>query len=298
MIRFGIDLGGTKTELAALDPGGSIVLRRRIATPAGDYGQALESLARLVADAERELGVSATVGLGHPGAIDPSTGCLHNAFATVFNDRPFAADLARILARETRLENDANCFALSEALDGAGAGCRVVFGAILGTGAGAGIVVEGRLLRGAKGLAGEWGHNPLPWMKPDEYPGPECACGRRGCIERFISGPALAEDFERATGRRLLPAEIASAAQAEDPECRDCLDRHADRVGRALASAINLLDPDVIVLGGGLSRLERLAADLPRRVAPHTYGGHCPPIRQAAHGDSSGVRGAAMLWPA
>ena len=298
MTRFGIDLGGTKTELAALDARGAIVLRRRIATPAGDYGEALASLARLVTDAERELALSATVGIGHPGAVDPATGFLHNAFATVFNDRPFATDLARVLSREIRFENDANCFALSEALDGAGAGCGVVFGVILGTGAGAGIVVAGRLQRGAHGLAGEWGHNPLPWMKPDEYPGPACACGRLGCIERFIAGPALAEDFERATGRRLLPAEIASAAQAEDPECRDCLDRHADRVGRALASAINLLDPDVIVLGGGLSRLERLAADLPRRVAPHTYGGHCPPIRQAAHGDSSGVRGAAMLWPA
>ena len=297
MIRFGIDLGGTKTEIAAFDRDMGELLRRRIATPDGEYEGAVRQLAALVTDAERELGRSGRVGLGHPGAVEPASGLLRNAFATVFNDRTFKADLSRVLLREVRFENDANCFALSEAVDGAGAGHRVVFGAILGTGAGSGIVVEGRLLRGAHGLAGEWGHNPLPWMAPDEFPGPRCYCGRDGCIERFVCGPALAEDHARAAGKRLDPAMIVAAALAGDAACRASLERHEHRLARALAHVVNLVDPDVIVLGGGLSHFEHLYASLPARVAAITYAKASPPIVRARHGDASGVRGAAMLWP-
>ncbi len=298
MIRIGLDLGGTKTEIAALDRDGAELLRRRVPTPSGDYAGSVQALASLVTDAERELGRQASVGLGHPGAVDPATGLLRNAFATVFNDRPLGADLGRALAREVRLENDANCFALSEAADGAGAGHRVVFGAILGTGAGSGIVVEGRLLRGAHGLAGEWGHNPLPWIRADELPGPRCYCGHDGCIERFVSGPALAADHERATGACLDPAAIVAAAAKGDAACRASLERHEERLARALAHVVNLVDPDVIVLGGGLSHFGHLYENLPARIAAITYAKASPPIVRARHGDASGVRGAAMLWPA
>jgi fructokinase len=298
MIRIGIDLGGTKTEVAAFDERGAELLRRRIPTPAGNYEDAVRSLAQLVTDAERELGRTGVVGIGHPGAIDPASGQLRNAYATVFNDRPFRADMSRALLRELRFENDANCFALAEAIDGAGAGYGVVFGAILGTGAGAGIVVDGRLIRGAHALAGEWGHNPLPWMRAEEFPGPRCYCGRDGCIERFVSGPALAEDHARATGQRLTPAEIAAGAQAGDAACHASLRCHEHRLGRALAHAVNLLDPDVIVLGGGLSQLDHLYANLPGQIAQATYArGFATPVLRAVHGDAGGVRGAAMLWP-
>jgi len=298
LIRIGLDLGGTKTEIAALDRDGTELLRHRVPTPAGEYEDSVRALAELVTEAERELGRAARVGLGHPGAIDPATGLLRNAFATVFNDRPFKADLSRALLREVRFENDANCFALSEATDGAGAGRGVVFGAILGTGAGAGIVVEGRLLRGAHALAGEWGHNPLPWMRAEEFPGPRCYCGRDGCIERFVSGPALAADHERVAGGRLDPAGIVAAAGQGDASCRASLERHEDRLARALAHVVNLVDPDVIVLGGGLSHFAHLYENLPARIAAATYAKASPPVARARHGDASGVRGAAMLWPA
>lgn len=298
MIRIGLDLGGTKTEIAALDRDGSELLPRRVPTPADRYEDAVRSLAALVTQAEGELGREARVGLGHPGAVEPATGLLRNAFATVFNDRPLGADLGRALAREVRLENDANCFALSEASDGAGAGHRVVFGAILGTGAGSGIVIEGRLVRGAHGLAGEWGHNPLPWIRAEELPGPRCYCGNDGCIERFVSGPALAADHERATGLRLDPAAILAAAAKGDAACRASLERHEERLARALAHVVNLVDPDVIVLGGGLSNFGHLYENLPARIAAIAYAKASPPIVRARHGDASGVRGAAMLWPA
>ncbi|MBL0143192.1 MAG: ROK family protein [Betaproteobacteria bacterium] len=297
MIRIGLDLGGTKTEIAALDRDGTELLRRRVPTPAGAYEESVRTLAGLVTDAERELGRPARVGLGHPGAVDPATGLLRNAYATVFNARALQADLSRALAREVRFENDANCFALSEATDGAGSGARVVFGAILGTGAGSGIVIEGHLLRGAHGLAGEWGHNPLPWIRADELPGPRCYCGRDGCIERFVSGPALAADHERATGMRLDPAAIMAAANSGDAACRASLERHEDRVARALAHVVNLVDPDVVVLGGGLSHFAHLYENLPTRIAAIAYAKASPPILRARHGDASGVRGAAMLWP-
>lgn len=297
MMRIGIDLGGTKAELAAFGPDGTERLRRRIATPSGEYGEALRGLARLVTDAELELGVTARVGIGHPGATEPGSGLLRNAYATAFNEHPFRADLSRILAREVRTENDANCFALSEAIDGAAAGQGVVYGVILGTGAGSGIVVDGRLLRGAHALAGEWGHNPLPWMTASEFPGPRCACGREGCIERFVSGPALAQDHASATGQHLEPAAIAAAALAGDGTCEASLARYEHRLGRALAHVVNLIDPDVIVLGGGVSRIDRLYANLPRRIAEFTYAkSFAAPVVRAVHGDASGVRGAAMLW--
>ncbi len=297
MIRFGIDLGGTKTEIVAFGPGLAERLRLRIPTPAGEYAAAVRELAALVSRAERELGESGPVGLGHPGAIDPATGVLHNAFATAFNDRPFAADLARALGREVRLENDANCLALSEARDGAGAGFGTVFAAILGTGAGAGIVIDGRLLRGRHALAGEWGHNPLPWMTREEHPGPRCYCGREGCIERFVSGTALAADHARVTGETRDAADIAAAAQAGDAACRATLARHADRLARALAHVVNLVDPDVVVVGGGLSRVGSLYEGLEARIAGYAYARASPPVVPARHGDASGVRGAAMLWP-
>ena len=297
MIRIGIDLGGTKAEIAAFDAAaGSCCAgarpRRRATTKA-----ALRALAGLVTEAERDLGETASVGVGHPGVVEPATGVLRNAFATAFNDRPFKADLSRLLARDVRFENDANCFALSEAIDGAGAGFGVVFGTILGTGAGGGIVIGGRLLRGSHGLAGEWGHNPLPWMTPDEYPGLRCNCGRLGCLERFVSGPGMADDHERVNGKRLEPAAIAAAAAAGDASCAATLRRHEDRLGRALAHVVNLLDPDVIVLGGGLSQLEHLYESVPAAIAAHAYAGASPPVVRAVHGDASGVRGAAMLWP-
>jgi len=298
LIRIGLDLGGTKTEIAAIDRDGTELLRHRVPTPTGEYEASVRALATLVTDAERELGRGAHVGLGHPGALDAATGVLRNAFATVFNERPLKADLSRLLLREVRFENDANCFALSEATDGAASGQRVVFGAILGTGAGSGLVIGGQLLRGAHGLAGEWGHNPLPWIRADELPGPRCYCGRDGCIERFVSGPALTADHERATGTRLDPAAIVAAAAKGDGACRASLERHEDRLARALAHVVNLVDPDVIVLGGGLSHFAHLYANLPARIAAITYAKASPPIVRARHGDASGVRGAAMLWPA
>ncbi len=298
MIRIGLDLGGTKTEIAALDRDGTELLRHRVPTPTGGYEDSVRALARLVTDAEREVARTARVGLGHPGAVEAATGLLRNAYATVFNDRPLKADLSRVLLREVRLANDANCFALSEARDGAGAGHRVVFGAILGTGAGSGIVIGGTLLEGAHGLAGEWGHNPLPWIRAEELPGPRCYCGRDGCIERFVSGPALSADHERVTGARLDPAALLAGANAGDAACRASLERHEDRLARALAHVVNLVDPDVIVLGGGLSHFDHLYANLPARIAAITYAKASPPIVRARHGDASGVRGAAMLWPA
>lgn len=299
MLRIGLDIGGTKTELIALDADGSKRLGRRVATPHKDYESGLAGLAALVHDAERELGTTATVGIGLPGAISPRSGLVTNAYSTPFNGKPLQRDLERLLARELRFENDANCFALSEATDGAARGYRVVFGAILGTGAGGGIVVDGRILGGANGGAAEWGHNPLPWMTPEEYPGPRCYCGRNGCIEFFVSGPALAADHERATGMPLAPAEIAARAATGDPACASSLARLENRLARALAHVINLLDPDVIVLGGGLSNIDRLYAAVPELWGAHLYAASVETrLLRAAHGDASGVRGAARLWDA
>jgi len=297
VLRIGLDIGGTKTELVAIDPAGHERLRRRSGTPHGSYEDALESLAQLVRRAERELGAEARVGIGLPGLVSPHTSLVCNSFATPYNGKPLKADLERLLAREVRIENDANCFALSEARDGAGRGAHCVFGIVLGTGAGAGIVVGGQLLSGLNASAGEWGHNPLPWMTAEEFPGPRCTCGRLGCIEQFVSGTALSADHERATGKALKPPQIADGAERGDPECEASLARLEQRLARALAHVINLLDPDVIVVGGGLSSLDRIYSSVPRLWNGFAYAAE-PRTRlvPAAHGGASGVRGAAMLW--
>ena len=277
-MRLGVDLGGTKIEIAVLDEQGHAAVRRRTATPHGTYEQALETLAGLIVEAEREAGARCSIGIGMPGALSPKSGLVMNAYNTPFNGRPLKRDLEARLARELRFANDGNCFALSEAADGAARGARVVFGAILGTGAGGGIVVDGHILEGRNAIGGEWGHNPLPWMTREEHPGPACYCGRAGCIEQFVAGPALARD----------QAELGEAA---------AMARYWDRLARALSHVVNLLDPDVIVIGGGLSSLERLYASVPRLLPRYVYSNDVDtPVVHAAHGDASGVRGAAMLW--
>jgi len=302
-LRIGVDLGGTKIEAVVLDPDGRTLWRERVATPAGDYDATLASVASLVANAEASVGSGPRpVGVGTPGS-QTADGSIKNANSTCLNGRPLAADLARLLDRPVRIANDANCLALSEAADGAGAGHPVVFAAILGTGVGAGIVVDGRALTGPNGLAGEWGHNPLPWADADDGPAPACYCGRRGCIETWLSGPGLAHDHTRCTGVVLSAREIGERAQDGDPACERTLQRYESRLARSLAQVINLLDPDVIVLGGGLSLLSRLYDKVPRLWGQHVFsaGSATPPrtaLRASVHGDSSGVRGAAWLWPA
>ncbi len=298
MLRLGVDLGGTKTAITVLDADRSERFTRRAATPAGAYETAVAELAEMILAAERATGSPCSVGVGMPGVVSARTGIVRNAFNTALNDRPLRADLERLLAREVRIANDANCFALSEATDGAACGAHVVFGAILGTGAGGGIVVGERVLEGRNRIGGEWGHNPLPWMAPDEYPGPRCTCGRLGCIEQFISGPALERDHATETGRTLEPAAIAGEAARGNTGCEAALRRYEDRLARALAHVINLLDPDVIVLGGGLSNLDRLYSSLPGLLPRYAYSSTVEtPVVRAAHGDASGMRGAAMLWP-
>ncbi len=294
--RIGVDLGGTKIEVIALD-GSRELLRRRVATPAGDYAAILEAVAALVSGAERELGASASVGVATPGALSPATGLLRNSNSTCLNGKPLKQDLERRLGREIRIANDANCFALSEAADGAGAGARVVFGVILGTGVGGGVIVNGHPLHGVNAVAGEWGHNPLPWPDHEERLGPPCYCGRAGCIETFLSGPGLARDLERRSGELLDPPQIVERAAAGDAACEAALQRYEARLAKSLATVINLLDPDVIVLGGGLSNLERLYARVPalwgRWVFSDVVGTR---LLRNRHGDSGGVRGAAWLW--
>lgn len=296
--RIGIDLGGTKIEAAAIDPEGRIQLRRRISTPAGDYDGTIAALAGLVGAIESEIGACASVGIGIPGTLVADTGLVKNANSTWLNQRPLGRDVEAALGRPVRFANDANCFALSEAIDGAASGCATVFGVILGTGVGGGIVIGGRLLVGANAIAGEWGHNPLPAPRPDEWPGPPCYCGRSGCIETFLSGPGLAADHRRHAGHDLAGPQIAAGAKAGDPECRASLDRYAGRLARALASVINLIDPDAIVLGGGLSAFSLLYDEVPRRWGPHIFSDKIVTrLLPPRHGDSSGVRGAAWLWP-
>ncbi len=296
-IRFGIDLGGTKIELAALDAAGALRHRMRVPTPAGDYAATVEAIGALVDAAERALGARGSVGVATPGAISLATGRIKNANSTCLNGRALREDLERRLARPVRLANDANCFALSEARDGAGRGAVVVFGVILGTGVGGGIVAHGRIVEGANAIAGEWGHNPLPLPGPDDHPLPLCYCGRRGCVETYLSGPALSDDHARASGERMGADEIARRAHAGDGACEATLARYEERLARALATVINVLDPEVIVLGGGLSRIARLYANVPRLWGAYVFSDEVrtrlvPP----AHGDSSGVRGAAWLW--
>lgn len=292
-LRLGIDLGGTKIEIIALADDGRELLRQRIATPQGDYAATLAAVAGLVGAAENALGRPGTVGIGIPGTESLASGLIKNANSTCLIGQPLRQDLQDLLGREVRLANDANCFALSEAVDGSGRGAETVFGVILGTGVGGGIVVHGRGLTGANAIAGEWGHNPLP----DGDTPPDCYCGRRGCVETWLSGPALARDHHAHSGQRLDAVTIETRATAGDAACEASLRRYEARLGRALASVINILDPQVIVLGGGLSKMPRLYRNLPDCWAPHVFSDVCyTRILPPTHGDSSGVRGAAWLW--
>jgi fructokinase len=292
-MRIGIDLGGSKIEGIFLGNQGQTLARRRVATPAGSYADTLSAIRDLVAILEAEAGVRGTVGIGMPGAISPKTGLVKNANSTWLNDRPLDRDLAAMLGRPVRLANDADCFALSEATDGTGRDAPIVFGAILGTGVGGGIVVNGALLKGADAIAGEWGHNPLPWPTPAETPGPPCYCGKTGCIETFLSGPGLTRDH----GGGLSGAEVAARADAGDASAQAALTRYADRLARGLASVINILDPTVIVLGGGLSKMTALYDRVPPLLAKYVFSDQVAArLLPPRHGDASGVRGAAWLW--
>ena len=297
-LRIGIDLGGTKIEFVALERDGREVHKHRVATPRGDYDATVRAIMEGVERIERELGRSATVGVGIPGTISGITHTVKNANSTWMNGKPFDKDLSRVLKREVRCANDANCLAVSEATDGAGAGKSMVFAVILGTGCGGGIAVDGRVHNGPNGVAGEWGHTVLPWMRPEEFPGPACYCGFRGCIETWISGTGLEKDYERATKTKLLGKEIVARSAAGEAEAMACLDRYEDRLTRSLAQIVNILDPDVIVLGGGVSQVPRLYQNVPKRLMEYVFGREAhTPMLVAKHGDASGVRGAAWLWP-
>jgi fructokinase len=292
--RIGIDVGGTKIEIVALDEHGRELLRRRMPSPRGDYPATLTAIAKLVEAAENALGCKTSVGVGIPGAESRVNGLIKNANSTWLIGQPLRKDLERVLGREVRLANDANCFALSEAVDGAGAGASVVFGVILGTGVGGGIVVDGRVIDGANGIAGEWGHNRMPGDEP--YPA-TCYCGRFGCIETFLCGPGMKRDHVAHGGEDLDPAQIAARAADGDSTCETTLRRYEQRLARALAQIINILDPDVIVLGGGLSNLDRLYASVPGLWREHVFSDHVATrLLRNRHGDASGVRGAAWLW--
>lgn len=302
-MRIGVDLGGTKIEAIALAADGRLLERRRVPTPSGSYTGTVAAIAELVSGIERDIGPCVSVGVGIPGTISPATGLIKNANSTCLIGHALDKDLEAALGRPVRLANDADCFALSEASDGAGAGGHSVFGAIIGTGVGSGLVYEGRLIRGPNAIAGEWGHNPLPWPRVwpygDERPGPRCYCGQFGCIETFLSGPALARDHQAATGQARAPEEIVAAAEAGDADAVATLDRYIDRLARALATIINVFDPETIVLGGGMSKVARLYTDVPKQWGAWVFSDRVdtkllPPV----HGDSSGVRGAAWLWPA
>jgi fructokinase len=296
-MRIGVDLGGTKIEAIALADGGDVRARERVATPRDDYPGTLEAIETLVKGIETQAGERGTVGIGIPGALSPATGRVKNANSVWLNGQALDKDLEQRLERPLRFANDANCFALSEATDGAAAGARVVFGAILGTGCGGGIVVDGRVLTGPNAIAGEWGHNPLPWPTADEWPGPSCYCRLTGCLETFLSGPGLARDYERAAGAEATAPEILARAEAGDPVAEAALGRYEDRLGRALCHLVNILDPDVIVLGGGLSNVTRLYRNVPPLFARYGFSDHfATRLVPPRHGDSSGVRGAAWLW--
>jgi fructokinase len=299
-LRIGIDLGGSKIEGWAIAIGAASpkpLARRRIASPRGDYEATIDAVRGLVETLETEAGGRGTVGVGIPGAISPATGLVKNANSTWLIGKPFDQDLSAALGRPVRVTNDANCLALSEAVDGAGAGARVVFGAILGTGVGGGLAIDGRPLIGANAIAGEWGHNPLPRPRDDERPGPDCYCGRRGCIETFLSGPGQARDYAARGGEALEADAIAERAEQGEAQAQSALARHAERLARALASVINIVDPDVIVLGGGLSQIAGLCDAVTAQWAEHIFSDTvATKLTVAKHGDASGVRGAAWLW--
>ncbi|HEY2118306.1 MAG TPA: fructokinase [Candidatus Acidoferrum sp.] len=297
-VRIGVDLGGTKIEFVALERDGRELHRHRVPTPRNDYNGTIGAIRDGVEQIERELARSATVGVGIPGTISQITKNVKNANSTWMNGRPFDRDLGAALQREVRCANDANCLAVSEATDGAGAGKHVVFAVILGTGCGGGVAFDGRVHNGRNGVAGEWGHNTLPWMRAEEFPGEQCYCGHRGCIETWISGTGLEADYQRATNVCLAGKEIVTRMEAGEAAAIACLERYEDRLARSLANMVNILDPDVIVLGGGVSQIPRLYKNVPNRLKEYVFGKEADtPVLIARHGDASGVRGAAWLWP-
>ena len=295
--RIGIDLGGTKIEGRVLSAAGDEVARERILAPQGCYDDTVAALVDIIRDLRSASGNEATVGIGMPGSLSPTTGLVRNANSTWLNGHPLREDLEKILGLPLRMANDANCFALSEAVDGAAAGAKSVFGVIIGTGCGGGIVIDGHVLEGARGIGGEWGHIPLPWSDPEEHPGPTCWCGRKGCMEMWASGTGLSADYKTRTGELVSGHEIVARANLGEPAARTSLDRHASRLARGLANIINIIDPEVIVLGGGLSKLPHLYDVLPRLAAPYVFSDTVNiDIRPPKWGDASGVRGAAWLW--
>jgi len=297
-VRIGVDVGGTKIEWAVLDTNGDVLLRQRSPTPQHDYPATLQLIASQIQFIERNHNVRGSVGVGIPGTIDKSTDLVKNANSVWLNGHPMNVDLEQLLERPVRLQNDANCFALSEAADGAGQGAEIVFGVIVGTGCGSGVVVNGTVLDGANSIGGEWGHNSLPWPNPDETPGPECFCGQTGCIETFISGRGLSKRFEEQTGQIMTSQEICQQADRGDPEAERAMQLYEDRFARALASIINVVDPDVIVLGGGMSNIDRLYKNIPPLLPRFAMSPKLTTrLRKNVHGDSSGIRGAARLWP-
>ena len=297
-MRIGIDLGGTKIEALAMDDSGAELARLRVDTPRGDYDGTVAALVDLVTRLEGELGRTGTVGVGMPGSVRAATGWIKNANSTWLNGRAFEKDLSAAMDREVRLANDANCLAVSEATDGAAAGARMVFAVILGTGCGGGLAIDRLVHAGPNGVAGEWGHTALPWARPEESPGPACYCGRHGCMEMWVSGTAIAADFLRVTGQRMTTREIAQQADLGKAEAVAAFARFEGRFARGLANVVNILDPDVIVVGGGVSRVERLYRNVPGLVREYVFGQDFDtPIVPAKFGDASGVRGAAWLWP-
>ncbi len=296
-MRIGVDLGGTKIELIALDDSGDEGFRKRIATPQGDYQATINAITLLVKEAEKDLQINSTVGIGIPGAISPATGLVKNANSTCLIGKPLKQDLEQALQREIRIANDANCFTVSEALDGAAAGAPVVFGVILGTGTGGGVAINQQVITGANAIAGEWGHNPLPWAEIDEIPGNQCYCGKSGCIETWLSGPGFSRLYQQLSGKLLTVPEIVQAAESGDLVAEKALQQYEHRLAKSLASVINLLDPDVIVLGGGLSNIVRLYTHVPELWGDYVFSDNVTTeLRPPKFGDSSGVRGAAWLW--
>jgi fructokinase len=296
-MRIGIDLGGTKIEGIALSDNGEELVRKRVPTPSGDYSATLHTIKSLVDDIESGMNQTGLVGIGTPGAVSPATGLLKNSNSVCMNGKPVFDDISRVLQREVRIANDANCFALSEATDGAAAGADVVFGVIVGTGTGAGIAFRGHVLTGPNAIAGEWGHNPLPWPRDTERPGAACYCGRYGCIETWLSGPGMSRDFQESGGQAVEARQIVALAGSGDAGAAACLQNYADRMARSLAHVINILDPDAIVLGGGMSNIDRLYTRVPELWEQYVFSDRVDTrLLRPKHGDSSGVRGAAWLW--
>ena len=298
-MRIGLDLGGTKIEVIALDDSGNILLRRRMPTPAGDYAGTIAAIVHLAREAQNDIGGKATVGIATPGAISVRTGLLKNSNSTALNGKPIARDLSAALDRPIKIENDANCLAVSEAVDGAGADARIVFGVILGTGVGGGLVIDRQVWTGLNRIAGEWGHNPLPWASDSEYSSAHaCYCGKRGCVETWLSGSGLVREFAARGGPRSTAGDIANAAESGDERAQQSLAAYKDRLARALAGVVNIVDPDIVVVGGGLSNIAGLYDALTERIGAYAFSdGISTRVVRALHGDSSGVRGAAWLWP-